>query len=435
MLAGSSVANVSDSPMGSTCSNQEHSINRQDGYTYTFWDTPGCNESEHGTLPSQAAAQNLQSLVMAQPVDLLIYCIRSRLVDMIRVNYELVSKTLHKESVPIVLVVTGLENRNDMDEWWRDNEKTIKKMKMSFDGHACITSSKGKNNVYEKEYKESAEKVWALVVENCGPRHNVIVFGESGCGKSSLVNMIVGKDVAKVSSSLTAFTFKNHVYKAHIDDKLFFIYDTAGLNDGEQGRVPRWEAVRELYTLIRQLNGVSLLVFCMRGELRENTKANWTLFHKVICGGNVPIIVVVTGLDAYKSPDDWWKDEGNQKVFEKNGIKPNEVGCIVSIPGPNGEYKEVYRESRDKLRRLIVKHQLQKPWGEDEKDKWFCDIYQNVYQQDLCLIRRNKMEYSQQMRDTIGQFVQEAGDDAEKLVTTLLQAEKKFRKPRFFTLW
>src|SRR5258707_11608811 len=116
MLAGSPVANVSDDLMGATPSNERYPINRQDGFTYTLWDTPGCNESEYGTMSPQAAAQNLQDLVVTQPVDLLIYCIRNRLVDMIRVNYELVSKTSHKESVPIVLVVTGLEGRNNMDE-------------------------------------------------------------------------------------------------------------------------------------------------------------------------------------------------------------------------------------------------------------------------------------------------------------------------------
>jgi ribosome biogenesis GTPase A len=105
------------------------------------------------------------------------------------------------ERVPVVLVVTGLEGKNDMDEWWLQNEKTIQTMKMSFDGHACITSWKGRDDMYEKKYTESVEKLWILVLEHCGPKHNVIVFGESGCGKSSLINMIVGKDVARVSNS------------------------------------------------------------------------------------------------------------------------------------------------------------------------------------------------------------------------------------------
>ncbi|KAG1831901.1 hypothetical protein DFJ58DRAFT_243829 [Suillus subalutaceus] len=46
-----------------------------------------------------------------------------------------------KESVPIVLVVTGLEDQEpEMEEWWRNNEKSISDLGMNFAGHACITA-------------------------------------------------------------------------------------------------------------------------------------------------------------------------------------------------------------------------------------------------------------------------------------------------------
>ena len=133
-----------------------------------FWDTAGLNEAEDGTVSSQAAVRNLLNLVNDHGVNLLIYCIRKRFPGIIRVNYDLFWRIICRERVPIVLVVTGLEGKNDMDEWWRENQKTIKKkMKMSFNGHACITSWKGRENRYEKVYKESAEKVWKLVREHC----------------------------------------------------------------------------------------------------------------------------------------------------------------------------------------------------------------------------------------------------------------------------
>ena len=134
---------------------------------YMFWDTAGLNEAEDGTMSSQAAVQNLLRLVKDHGVDLLIYCIRGRLPNIIRVNYDLFWGIICRKEVPIVLVVTGLEGKDDMDEWWKENQKAIKKMTMSFNGHACITSWKGRKNRYEKEYKESAEEVWKLVREHC----------------------------------------------------------------------------------------------------------------------------------------------------------------------------------------------------------------------------------------------------------------------------
>jgi predicted GTPase len=169
MLAGKPVAEVSDYASGCTTSNKCYSISHRDNNGYTFWDTPGLNEDREGSVSLQAAVQDLLQLVNDQGVNLLIYCIRGRLVNTIRVNYDLFWGIICKEKVPILLVVTGLEGKHDMDEWWRVNEKSIKKMKMVFAGHACITSWKGRENIYETVYEESAEKVWALVREHCRP--------------------------------------------------------------------------------------------------------------------------------------------------------------------------------------------------------------------------------------------------------------------------
>jgi len=166
MLAGSPIAKVSGGASGCTLSNQSYSMPHGKD-NCIFWDTAGLNEDGDGTVSSQAALQNLLNLVKDNGVNLLIYCIRARLVNIIRVNYDLFWRIICKEGVPIVLVVTGLEGKGDMDEWWRENQKTIKKMKMSFDGHACITSWKGREDRYKEEYKESAEKVWKLVREHC----------------------------------------------------------------------------------------------------------------------------------------------------------------------------------------------------------------------------------------------------------------------------
>jgi predicted GTPase len=163
MLAGSSVADVSGGAVGSTPSNRSYDISHEDNNVYTFWDTAGLNEAENGTVSSHAAVQNLLDLVNEHGVNLLVYCIRPRLVNIIRVNYELFWKTICMEKVPVVLVVTGLEGRDDMDEWWREAQKPLKKMNMKFTGHACITSTKGRRGMHEMKYKESAEKVWKLV--------------------------------------------------------------------------------------------------------------------------------------------------------------------------------------------------------------------------------------------------------------------------------
>jgi len=166
MLAGEKVATVSGGASGCTSSNQSYPIPHS-GKNYTFWDTAGLNESDDGTVSSRHAIQNLLDLVKDNDINLLVYCVRDRLPNIIRVNYDLFWGIVCKKKVPIVLVTTGLEGRTDMESWWGENQKAIKKMKMSFDGHACITSWRGRRNAYDREYEESAKKVWKLVGQYC----------------------------------------------------------------------------------------------------------------------------------------------------------------------------------------------------------------------------------------------------------------------------
>jgi len=180
--------------------------------------------------------------------------------------------------------------------------------------------------------------------------------------------MIVGTNVARTSNEAGGCTIEHQHYKAGIDNNTFRIYDTIGLNQDEQGRIPHRVAIEKLYMLIRHLDGLSLLIYCIRGKVDEMTQANWTLFNEVVCGGKVPIIAVVTGLDQEDDPDDWWRRIDNKEIFRKHHIEPQAIACIVSSRGKRNEYADVYSKSQDKLRRLIKDHRLPQPWREEKDD-------------------------------------------------------------------
>ena len=163
--------------------------------------------------------------------------------------------------------------------------------------------------------------------------------------------------------------------------------------------------------------------------------ANWTLFNKVICGEKVPIIAVVTGLEEEEEPDDWWRREENKELFRRHRMNPLAVVCVVSFRGKREEHADIYTKSQIKLRKVIQRN-LRRPWRE-EKDKWFANIYENVYTTEMCFVTRDRLDYSAQMRTVIAQFVKETDmkeDDCEKLESTLLKAEKKMRKKNRFKL-
>jgi len=261
--------------------------------------------------------------------------------------------------------------------------------------------------------------------------HNIILFGEAGSGKSSLVNMIVGENVAKVSSELLGCTFKNEAYDAKIGNTFFRIYDTAGLNEGEQGRVPHWKSVKELYTLIRKLDGVSLLIYCIRGRIKENTKANWILFDKVICGEQVPAVLVVTGLENERDWDDRSKVKKFKTTFESYNIKPKEIATVVSIMGRREEFQSHYKTSQQKLRDMITKFHSKKPWSKG-KEEWFTSIYSTTHTQ-FCFSTHTNVEFNEKMRAVMDDFMHATSmseADLKELEGALVKAEKLILKEK-----
>jgi hypothetical protein len=240
--------------------------------------------------------------------------------------------------------------------------------------------------------------------------------------------MIVGQDVAIVSSRLVGCTFEHECHKASFDGIHFNIFDTSGLNEGEQGRVPHWKAIDQLYTLIRSLDGVSLLIYCMRGRIKENARANWTLFNDVLCAKKVPIIAVETGLENEEDL------EARQillgKALERYGIVPRGIACVVAVRGEKGEHKERYKSSQHQLRNLIKQHYKRKPWSMTTDD-WIGHIYKTTYTTKLCLFSDVRVEFSKEAMNMVDDFVAETGmkmEDSEKLKSTLLGAEKKLRR-------
>ena len=213
---------------------------------------------------------------------------------------------------------------------------------------------------------------------------NVIIFGETGAGKSSLVNMIAGKYVAPTSSGSVGCTFQSTSYTVNIDGILFNLHDTAGLDEARGGTIAKHDAIVQLYTLLRKLEtGVNLLIFCMRGpRITESCVKNWRLFREIICQRHVPIILAVTGLENEENGmDAWWKQ--NQEHFTKYEMYPNGVACLTLTRGRKapwgGHYfDELYEESQEKIKKAIRAVYLRIPWQVPTAE-WFKEIIEVSY--------------------------------------------------------
>lgn len=241
--------------------------------------------------------------------------------------------------------------------------------------------------------------------------------------------MLADKEIAPTSNAAAGCTFQSEPYSINVEGTVFRIHDTAGLNEGDQGRVPHVKAVRALYKLIRDLEGVSLLIYCLRGRVVANAKANWMLFHKVICRESVPIVAVVTGLEEEDQLDDWWKRKENQKSFDQNQMKPKAVGCTVAIRGKGDRYLADYVESRAKVRNLIKQYHAKDPWSTD-KSSWYLGIYQRSFDVGLCGLAQ-RVELAEEVQNAFNDYIKECNvevKEAEKIKKAILKIEKKIKK-------
>lgn len=189
---------------------------------------------------------------------------------------------------------------------------------------------------------------------------NIIVFGETGAGKSSLINMLAGSPVARTSSGAVGETFSSKMYDVNIKGRNCYLWDTAGMNEGNQGTVPDHKALENLRDLVFNLqDGVHLLLYCIRGgRYGDILRVNYDLFYGIVCRSNVPIVVVITGLEQESPMESWW--EVNKEEFVKYDLRFEGHACVTTTRGKVMKdgfhaFEEEYMASEKVVEALILK--------------------------------------------------------------------------------
>ncbi|KZP32065.1 hypothetical protein FIBSPDRAFT_813110 [Athelia psychrophila] len=182
---------------------------------------------------------------------------------------------------------------------------------------------------------------------------HVIIFGQSGSGKSSLVNMIAGLNVAEISTSTVGCTVSSQSYDVDIPGPLKIkLWDTAGLNESNEGSVSSAQAIAAICELVRDLEldpaGLSLL-YCVRGRIDETTVMNYNTIRSV-CHGRTPIALVVTGLE-HEDRKKWWED--NQPGFTKRGMDFEHHACVVTCKGPEIDGSFLYAKQHAESTKIV----------------------------------------------------------------------------------
>ncbi|KAF9222620.1 hypothetical protein BS17DRAFT_173576 [Gyrodon lividus] len=208
-------------------------------------------------------------------------------------------------------------------------------------------------------------------------RANVVIFGETGAGKSSLVNLILGSDAAKTSSDAGGCTLDARDYDVTIQGKDFRIYDTVGLNEPQALKDPDRliGAIIKAYRLVQSLSdagGINLLVFCIqRGRITTSMQHNYKLFQDFLCHKKVPVSLVITHLEHEENMEDWWLY--NQSHFPEYGIHIVGHACTTT----KQEFGPRYQASRQAVHDLLVTHGSGEGFAL-EKVSWVAELFRRL---------------------------------------------------------
>ncbi|KAG2136580.1 P-loop containing nucleoside triphosphate hydrolase protein [Suillus bovinus] len=190
---------------------------------------------------------------------------------------------------------------------------------------------------------------------------NVVIIGQSGAGKSSLINMLCPGADARISNDATGCTQEEQEYTCVLGrGKSCQVHDTIGLEEGRWGFLPDKKAQKKLKTYLKDSQkSWHLLVYCIPGSrgLKKSHARNFNKFKSMV-GNRVPVVVVVTHLDQYEGPlQDWWPR--NLDTLKKLDINPESTAghaCITALSRRDLErYNKgaLYNQSLQDVQNLI----------------------------------------------------------------------------------
>ena len=163
---------------------------------------------------------------------------------------------------------------------------------------------------------------------------NVLVIGNSGVGKSTLINSVLGKEAAKTDWGTHGTTTKLEIYESEGDQVPFRVIDTIGFEPNylkerrAVGAVRKWS--RDCARKGGENGRFDVIWFCVDGtrsklfaeDIRRMTRA-------VSMWKSVPIIAVIT--KSYSVPDREKNIEMIRKAFEGQKKTRNNLREIIPV--------------------------------------------------------------------------------------------------------
>ncbi|KAF8123355.1 P-loop containing nucleoside triphosphate hydrolase protein, partial [Boletus edulis] len=170
---------------------------------------------------------------------------------------------------------------------------------------------------------------------------NVIFMGETGSGKSSIINLIAGHNRAAVSNDGMPCTVHFMPYEVSLEGRTYLLWDTPGLTKASESKsrsfrrlrvtqVPEYSLESFLQERCRR-EELDLFVLCMQGNrVSAETLRIYEIFCRAGRQTTIPLVVAVTRLERIKpTMDAWWQN--NEKELAKRSMVFDGHACVTCL--------------------------------------------------------------------------------------------------------
>ena len=175
-------------------------------------------------------------------------------------------------------------------------------------------------------------------------RRNVIFIGETGSGKSSVINLIAGRNLAEVSSDAAPCTRDFAYYDVPLELEgapgMCRLWDTPGLNGTSRFRsfrasnppIPSIPSLRRFLQERYRSGELDLLVFCAQGNRASSNVIS--KYYNTFCRPTrriaVPVVIAVTHLERQQpTMDAWWHN--NERSLGDLGCVFDGYACLTCM--------------------------------------------------------------------------------------------------------
>lgn len=163
---------------------------------------------------------------------------------------------------------------------------------------------------------------------------NVLVIGNSGVGKSTLINAVLGEDVAKTGWGTHGTTDRLEIYESNTPNVPFNVIDSIGFEPGWRKELRAVNAVKkwskECARKGNENNQINVIWFCVDGTSSKLFPATIKTFARAASmWKSVPIVVVIT--KSYSVPERETNVELVRQAFKTQKQLAERVKQIIPV--------------------------------------------------------------------------------------------------------